>query len=326
METINALIEKYYEEYKGLPNNKPLVRSNQMNDAFELVALEILYGKELGIDLSNRNPDTIDKLTKYIVAPPDGGIDIVVEHETPEGSQFDFVQVKNQHMSPLEIEQALDYMEKSVGKYLSSRESVNENLREVLAETNLSKEDKSNCKYILVYDGIDNFFKGQKEDKQQVITATELQTLKDASRIEIPKVPEEVFTSDSFNNYISYEQAEETAILVNIRGYDLAELAIKYSNTSLGRNILFGQNLRESLEGKKSKTYAGMEKTIREEPEKFWFYNNGITIIAEDYNLVDKAGSGEIDNIILKNFSIINGAQTTSALLFVCFVLSVIPL
>ena len=27
-----------------------------------------------------------------------------------------------------------------------------------------------------------------------------------------------------------------------------------------------------------------MAKTIREEPEKIWFYNNGITILAEDYD------------------------------------------
>ena len=59
-----------------------------------------------------------------------------------------------------------------------------------------------------------------------------------------------------------------------------------------------------------------MAKTIREEPEKFWFYNNGITIIAEDYNTITSAGSnGDIEKFVLKNFSIINGAQTTSSFL-----------
>lgn len=99
---------------------------------------------------------------------------------------------------------------------------------------------------------------------------------------------------------------------MNIRGYDLATLAIKYTNTSLGRNILFGQNLRESLG--RTKTYVGMENTIRTEPEKFWFYNNGITIIAEDFETEKSSDAKNVDKITLKEFSIINGAQTTSAL------------
>lgn len=57
-----------------------------------------------------------------------------------------------------------------------------------------------------------------------------------------------------------------------------------------------------------------MAKTIKEEPAKFWFYNNGITIITEDYNIFSKDKGGGIEKIVLKNFSIINGAQTTSAL------------
>ena len=100
---------------------------------------------------------------------------------------------------------------------------------------------------------------------------------------------------------------------MNLCGYDLARLAIKYTNTSLGRNILFGQNLRESLS--KSKTYDGMAATIRKEPEKFWFYNNGVTIIAEDYDTeYNEDQEKKVDRLTLKDFSIINGAQTTSAL------------
>ena len=120
--------------------------------------------------------------------------------------------------------------------------------------------------------------------------------------------------ADSFNNFNLYEESQnEPAIVLNLCGYDLAELAIKYTNTSLGRNILFGQNLREALG--KSKTFDGMAKTIREEPEKFWFYNNGITILAEDYDTERlKDDDKAVEKIILKNFSIINGAQTTSAL------------
>ena len=45
-------------------------------------------------------------------------------------------------------------------------------------------------------------------------------------------------------------------------------------------------------------------ESIQEHPENFWYYNNGIILICDDY-LID--GS----NILVRNFSIINGGQTT---------------
>ena len=312
MVNLDELIEKYYEKYVGLPNNKPIVRQNQKNDAFEIVVLETLYGKEKGIDVSKMNASDVGKISKFIVAPPDDGIDIVVEREDIDGNSYDFIQVKNSALSQLDIQQALSYMEKTIAKYLKKPSDVNANLKEVLSETDFSSSDKANCRYILVHRGDMNFFKGQKEGSEQVITGTELEIIRDGERSTVPRVPVETFGADSFNNFSLYEESQgNPAILMNICGYDLARLAIKYTNTSLGRNILFGQNLRESLS--KSKTYDGMAKTIRTEPEKFWFYNNGITVIAEDYDAKSEGGD-TVERIILKEFSIINGAQTTSAL------------
>lgn len=177
METINRLIEEYYKKFVGLPNNKPIVRQNQKNDAFEIVVLETLYGKEFGIDVSKLAPKDIDTISKFIVPPPDNGIDIVVEHEDIDGNRYDFIQVKNTSLTPLEIEQALDYMEKSILTYMKKPQNVNENLRSILSETSISSGDKGNCKYIVVHTGIDNYFKGQNEEKTQVITSTELEVM-----------------------------------------------------------------------------------------------------------------------------------------------------
>ena len=51
--------------------------------------------------------------------------------------------------------------------------------------------------------------------------------------------------------------------------------------------------------------HARARNTIKKEKENFWFYNNGITIGCEDFVL---------DGYVLRlyNFSIINGAQTTT--------------
>ena len=58
MEAINKLINEFYEKYKGLPSNNPIVRMNQKNDAFELVVFDTLYGEE---KLDNRNQVKIQK-------------------------------------------------------------------------------------------------------------------------------------------------------------------------------------------------------------------------------------------------------------------------
>ncbi len=312
MGKLDDLIEQYYEKFKGLPNGKAIVRENQKNDAFEIVVLETLYGKEKGIDVSKMSSADIDKIAKYVVAPPDDGIDLIVEREDIDGNSYDFIQVKNSSLSQLDIQQAISYMERTVSQYIKKPADVNKNFKEVLGETSFSKADIANCRYILVHRGNNNFFRGQKEGKEKVITGTELEIIRDGEKTSIPRVPMETFGADSFNNFILYEQSQDNpAVLMNICGFDLANLAIKYTNTSLGRNILFGQNLRESLA--KSKTYDGMADTIRKEPEKFWFYNNGITIIADDYN-TKYSKDEKVEQIILKNFSIINGAQTTSAL------------
>ena len=312
MDNLDSLINQYYEKYQGLPNGSPIVRMNQPNDAFEIVVLETLYGDEKDIDISEISVRDVEKLTKYIVPAPDDGIDIVVEHDDIDGSSYDFVQVKNAELSPLDMQQALSGMKRTISNFLKDQSKINKHLKTILSNTNISNLDTPNFRYILVHRGKNNYFKNQNKD-ELIITGTELELIREGKNSEIPLVPSETFSADSFNNFITYEESDgNPAILLNLRGLELAQLAIKYTNTSLGRNILFGHNLRESLSNK-SKTYDGMANTIRNEPAKFWFYNNGITIIAEGYN-INRDKDGNVEKLILKNFSIINGAQTTSAL------------
>lgn len=83
MNILEERMKELYEMYVGLPSNKPIVRQNIINDAFELVVLEIMYQRECGEEIKNRD---IDNISRYIVAPPDGGIDIFFERQ--EGEDF----------------------------------------------------------------------------------------------------------------------------------------------------------------------------------------------------------------------------------------------
>ena len=79
-------------------------------------------------------------------------------------------------------------------------------------------------------------------------------------------------------------------------------------------NQLFSRNIRHFL-GVKSDVNSAIGKTISENAESFWYFNNGITIIVNQY--VKQAFGGSDRSIGLfdcKNATIVNGAQTAGTI------------
>ena len=97
------------------------------------------------------------------------------------------------------------------------------------------------------------------------------------------------------NDKLSYG---ENGIIVNVKATSIKSLYEKHSDSGL-----FSYNLREHVSQKN--VDEGIELTIKNDKDNFWFYNNGITIGCEHF-----IESG--NKIKLYNFSIINGAQTTT--------------
>lgn len=300
---MDRLIQKYYHEFAGMPATKPIVRYGITEDAFALVTLEVLYGRKLGYKIERNN---LSKISSIIVAPPDNGIDLFYEREEGDEYSYDVIQVKYTSLDECSIKECFAVMQRSIKAYLKNPQSVAANLRTIIAETSFCESYKSNCNYYVVHIGSTKYGKDF-SDNERVLTLDDLKTIKE--NIENSKVNHYKLQSDSFNNYLVYDN--DKALLCNLRGFELAQLCLKFINHDESRNILFGQNLRDSL-GTKTKTYFDMKATIDKEPSMFWHYNNGITIIAEKMDI--HGGEGNVDNVELKEFSIINGAQTTSAL------------
>jgi len=98
-------------------------------------------------------------------------------------------------------------------------------------------------------------------------------------------------TSDEYQSYLSC-----------LSGKDLVDIYEQYGQK------LFEQNVRTFLQFR-GKVNKGLRNTIEYNPEMFFAYNNGITATASEVEL-DNHG-----NIIkIKNFQIVNGGQTTSAI------------
>lgn len=304
---IMSLRDEYYKVFKGLPSYGPIVRNRQKDDAFELVVLNVLYGKLLDLTF---DVEHIDELAKYVIAPPDGGIDLFVEKASGDEFVFDVVQVKNQDLDEAELKTIFASMERIISDFCKNDNNVkSETCRDTLNLSNLDKNNKSNCQYYIVHTGDTKDFAGLK-DNEHILNIIDLEILSEGSQ---DKVEEDVLTIAGKNKYLAYDEENEkqNAIICNINAYDLAVLSNKYYSTEIGRNILFGHNLRESLSIKSSKSYGVMEKTIEQCPTNFWYYNNGITIVAEG---VEPDAVDDKTSIKLSKFSIVNGAQTTSSL------------
>ena len=108
-------------------------------------------------------------------------------------------------------------------------------------------------------------------------------------------VDEATIRIDFNNNVLKYKDS----ILVNISAKSLQDLFNQYGSMHKG---LLAQNLRFFVASKNID--ANITASIQERGEDFWYLNNGIIIICDDYKIKD-------DKISLHNFSIINGGQTT---------------
>ena len=91
--------------------------------------------------------------------------------------------------------------------------------------------------------------------------------------------------------------------VVSACGYDISEMYSK-----VGRRI-FAKNIRGWLGD--TDINESVAETIKKEPDNFWYYNNGITIVCED---AKKEQQGGEDVIVVEGAQIINGQQTTRTL------------
>jgi hypothetical protein len=110
-----------------------------------------------------------------------------------------------------------------------------------------------------------------------------------------------VRTSGIFNRYDSKTDIEAWA-------FSMSDRAVAGLFERAGTR-LFARNVRGFLGN--TEINAGMEATLEKEPEYFWYYNNGITIVCDEATHESSRGQ----NILrVTNPQVINGQQTTRTL------------
>lgn len=91
---------------------------------------------------------------------------------------------------------------------------------------------------------------------------------------------------------------------------DLFTFLKSYKTSTSDLDLLYDKNVRKFL-GNKRKVNKGIENTIMNQPERFGLYNNGITIVVEDFKR-----SSDTDNAdyTLTEPYVVNGCQTTKTI------------
>jgi len=79
---------------------------------------------------------------------------------------------------------------------------------------------------------------------------------------------------------------------------------------------LLEANVRSFLSVKGKGVNAGIQNTLRNAPERFMAYNNGIVIVADKMELDKSGGEGSTGILWLKGLQIVNGGQTTASIYF----------
>lgn len=109
------------------------------------------------------------------------------------------------------------------------------------------------------------------------------------------------------NNAIIYEERNsEKTILLSIQALSLVACYDRFQDRIFEKNVRYNINTGTASQN----VDKSIKETVENNPEKFFIFNNGITVVAEKIDDLDT-----INNTVkLTNFSIVNGAQTVTNL------------
>ncbi|GAB6447156.1 AIPR family protein [Bacillus cereus] len=296
---INHEIQKIQDYFKI---NQQVITKE---DAFEFLVLQYFFYKEKEINIING--DYVDYITN---GTNDGGIDIVYYND--EDEVLSLIQCKcTSNFSNEEILNEINKMNTTVEAFKNfNTGAYSDKLKRTLQENLDRLPDNGQIEFHVFYLGnfdLRNFERRLRNssinDLEELINISDLDVIESQiSNVNstMLKVENHKANIDKANNFLEYESAENYGIQVNLSSNSLIQMYNKFKDKGL-----FDMNIRKFVPNRLVDT--GIKKTLDSDRDNFWFYNNGL-IIACEYFEVDG------NTIKLENFSIVNGGQTTNLL------------
>lgn len=288
-----------YNKIRTLCDECGIAKGKQTDEyLFTLNAVDLFYHK--------RNIGQIDIKSNFTDGANDGGIDYIYG----DVDTMYLVQGKSSTSLSLEdIDNVFTKMIKTISRFdEGDTDGFSTSLKSAYRNSHDLLSDEKNIELVLFTNTIiDDHGRKHIADfaKSEVASSYKI-TVYDANDIQyqtaLLNTNSELISNDKINIFCNGNNDMlaygEDGVIVNVMASSIKILYEKYGKTGL-----FSYNLREFISQKS--VDDGIKQTIKQEKDKFWFYNNGITIGCRDFY---KDG-----NVIkLYDFSIINGAQTST--------------
>lgn len=106
------------------------------------------------------------------------------------------------------------------------------------------------------------------------------------------------------------KQGEWKAFVTSVKGSDIRALWTEHGE------LLTAPNVRDFLGLRKSDSNINnaIQQTAVKDPQNFWIYNNGLTVLVEDFEYKPSRGRQQFSHLEVRGIGVINGAQTTGAI------------
>lgn len=303
MATNSTTYQYIADKIRVMKETNPSLRSRPDDYVFSALCVKANFYKNPALILNESDYEEIIVDGQY-----DGGADILLSDPNSDGADLVIGQSKFYKSISYEdvlnamIKMALFYKDMARGQY----EQVNEKVQRRFLTLNSEVGEESKI-YFVFYtsapqSGI-NRNRIVKKLKEQFADSTQIDVsilfggdIEDEikeSESRRPTVEAGKIRIDERGNYLSYG---DTAAIVNVSAYSIKQLYAQHNTNLLARNLRYhvaGRDIDRAI-----------KETINSNPESFWLKNNGITIICDDFDIDGK-------EVKLKNFSIVNGGQTT---------------
>ena len=238
----------------------------------------------------------------------DGGMDYVFFDE----EESKVIIGQNKYSSNESINSCVNEINKTIRTIEDFRKSsaglYNQKVRETFQNAADQLTDETEGNFELVFASISDFDEKEvmrrlenvrdKVSQITIINATDISATIEKIQETTKLVKEDSFDLDRANNSLMYNSDDKEGIVVNIQSASLARIYNKYNNKGL-----FNLNIRRYISNKN--VDEGINNTLNNNREDFWFLNNGLTIACRDYRI-------DGTSIKLYDFSIVNGGQTTT--------------
>lgn len=302
----NSAYEMISNKVQSMKEAYPRLRKESDDHVFAVLCVKANFYKNPSLSFTDNDIENI-----LVDSQGDGGADTLLTDPNSETSNLIICQAK--FYQKITFDEVRDAVAKMILFYKSMKrgeyETVNAKVQRRFLTLDAEVGDESKVCFVFYTSAQKN---GIREDRiQKLLQEHGLDNLSyeiqlyfaddvvdeiKESESRRPTVESGKIVIDQADNYLEFG---DEAVIVNASAFSIKELYARYSTNLLSRNLRYFIKKRDIDDS--------INDTIRNCPESFWFKNNGLTIICDDFEVSGK-------EVKLKNFSIVNGGQTTTLL------------